>query len=122
MAWDDKDKIIVALAVGFLIVTTFSTVGAMVTYQRYGVRPVVHLTDFSVDYGDYCDGRLVFSFALTNEGKNGYAQVQVLRDDAVVYTNNYLLTRGETRAITELVFLGDCALHSYAAGVSATWT
>ncbi len=122
MVWDEKDKIIIALAVGLLLVTTFGTVGAMVTFQRYGVRPVVHLTDFRVDYGDYCDGRIAFSFALTNEGRNGFAQVQVFRDDELVYVNNYLLARGETRPITELVFLGDCLVHSYAAAVSTTWT
>ncbi len=121
MAHDGKDKVIAALAIGFLLVTTLSAIQTISQFERYGVRPVVHLTEFRVDYRPLCDGRIAMSFALTNTGRDGFVQIAVLADDVGVYTNNYRVVRGETRQVAEFVFFDDCTLHEFRAEVTATW-
>lgn len=121
MALDGRDKVIVALAIGFLLVTTLFAIQTVTQYERYAARPVVVLTDFQVDYRPLCDGRIALSFALTNTGRDGFAQISIFSDDADVYTNNFRLVRGETRQVAELVFFDDCTLHEFRAEVTATW-
>ena len=121
MALDDKDKVIAALAVGFLLVTTVVAMQAVFQFQRYGARPIVNLTEFRARFSALCDGNVDVSFLLTNTGRDGFAQIEVLADKVSLFTNNYRLGRGETRPIAESMFVGDCAPHTFSAEVTATW-
>ena len=122
MVMTDKDKMIAALAVGLLVVTVLASTNALLVYQRFGARPLVQITEFRVDYGAFCDGKLGISFVLTNTGRDGFAQVEVREDEKSLLTNNYRIGRDESRLITESVVLFDCTTHSFRADITATWT
>ncbi len=119
---DQKDKVIAILAVGFLLLTSVVTVQMVALYQRYGVNPVVYLTEFGVVDAQSCDGQMAVSYSLTNTGRDGFAQVEVLADGAVLVRNSYHLARGETRPVTVPMFLDDCTAHTFGAQVTNTWS
>jgi len=121
VALDTKDKMIAALAAGFLLITAIAVTQSLVQFQRFGVRPVVYLTDFQVVYDPFCDGSIDVTFYLTNTGRAGFAQVVVTADEESLFTNNYRVASSESRVIVESVFIGDCVPHTFTAGVAATW-
>ena len=119
---DEKDKIIAVLAIGFLLLTAVVTIQLFVTFQRYGVSPAVSLTEFGVVDAQSCDGQVAVSYSLTNTGRDGFAEVEVVADGVVLFRNSYYLVRGETRPITVPMFLDDCMAHTFAAQITSTWT
>lgn len=121
-ALDDKDKIIAILAIGFCLMTVVVTIQLVTLFQRYGVSPAVSLTEFSVVDDFICDGQVDVSYSLTNTGRDGFAQVEIVADGEVVWRNSYHLARGETRPIQVPLYLNDCVARSYAAQVTSTWT
>jgi len=119
---DDKDKIIAILAIGFCLMTVVVTIQMVTLFQRYGVSPSVSLTEFSVVDAQSCDGQVAVSYSLTNTGREGFAQVEIVSDGAVLWRNSYHLARGETRQIIVPLFLDDCLARTFAAQITSTWT
>ncbi len=118
---DEKDKVIVILAVGFLVSTTIMATLALTEFGRYGISPNVNLTELRVEDPVFCDGSVSVSYYLVNTGRSGFAEVEILFDEQFVTRNSYYVVRGDSRLVVEPLRLDDCGSHVLSAQVTNVW-
>lgn len=119
---DDRDKIILVLALGFVASISLFVGVSLIEFQTYGAAPNVQITEFRVEDLITCDGSLSFLYYLTNTGREGFARVEILSDGTAVIFNNYFVGKGSTRLIVEQLYIDDCRPHVFSAEVARVWT
>lgn len=119
---DEKDKVLVILAVGFLASTSITVLLVVTEYAKYGISPNVSLTELRVDDPIVCDGSVSVSYYLVNQGRAGFASIEILSDNVVVSRNNYYVPRAEVRFVVEPLRLDDCGTHLLSAHVTSVWS